>query len=205
MKTRVLSALSDALNAYLKLDAESQFRLAKLQGKVITIELLPFSFIFQCVFSAERIDITMDSDLPPDTILRGTPLQLFNVMAIKADRQRFFADDVSIDGNAEIGQQVIALFDALHIDWEEYLSRLVGDVPAYHAGKMVKHFCAWLSSTDESITEDIKEYLQEETEWLPTREALQDLFHDIDTLRLDVERSAAKINLLASHSDKEKS
>ena len=43
-------------------------------------------------------------------------------------------------------------------------------------------------------TED--EFVHEEMKWLPAREALQDFFNDIDTLRMDVDRIEAKIQHL---------
>ena len=47
-----LPSLSKAINAYLALDPESKHRLHDLQGKTITVELLPFHFIFSvCIHS----------------------------------------------------------------------------------------------------------------------------------------------------------
>ncbi len=52
---------SKAINAYLNLDPESQERLTKLQGKVITIEFLPMHFVFQCIFSEDSVTLQKDN------------------------------------------------------------------------------------------------------------------------------------------------
>ncbi len=117
-------------------------------------------------------------------------------MITKDNRHRFFAEDLIIEGNAEIGQQVIELFDELQIDWEDHLSHFVGDIPAYHAGRILSGMSKWLLGTEQTLAQNIKEYLHEEAEYVPTREALQDFFSEIDTLRMDVDRIEARINHL---------
>lgn len=203
MKKIFLQSLSTAINSYLRLDPESQLRLKKLADKAITIEILPFHWKFQCVFSATDIKIYADSDIETETSIRGTPLQMLGVMLTKENRNRFFAEDIVIEGNAEFAQQVIHLFDELHIDWEEHLSAVTGDVPAYKIGQAIKGVSNWLRDAEKSLTQNLNEYLHEEAEWLPTQEALQDFFHDVDTVRMDVDRAEARIHNLRTRLDDE--
>lgn len=191
-----LSALAKALNGYLQLDPESATRLQALQGKVVTIELLPFHFIFQCEFTLTGIQLHADVLLPATTAIKGTPLQMLGAMLAKENRHQFFSDDLVMEGDAEIGLQLVELFDAMQIDWEEYFSRLAGDVPAYHIGQVVRHVKNWLHQTNDSFINNVNEYIHEEKCWLPSRESLQDFFHDIDTIRMDTDRLEAKIKFL---------
>jgi ubiquinone biosynthesis accessory factor UbiJ len=198
MKNFFLNAITKALNTYLRLDPDSKLRLKKLQGKTIAVELLPFHLTFQCVFTAHGMKIHTDDVLVTDAKISGTPLQMLNVMMTKENRQRFFADDLSITGDAEIAQQVVDLFDELQIDWEEYLSMLVGDVPAHQVGRFIKNIETWLRKSEESFIDNVNEYVHEEAQWLPASEALQDFFAEIDTLRMDVDRIEARVNKLLS-------
>lgn len=199
MKKIFLSYLTKAINHYLGLDSESKPRLKKLQGKTITVELLPLHFTFQCVFTENHVNIKADELQTADTKICGTPLQMLSVMVAKDERQRFFAEDLIIEGDAEVGQQAVELFDELNIDWEEYFSRVVGDVPAYHAGRFMRGMRAWLQRTEKNFAQDINEFVHEEMGWLPAREALQDFFHDIDTLRMDVDRMEVTIKNLDTY------
>lgn len=193
MKKLFLPSINKAINSYLNLDPESKMRVKKLSGKAIAIELLPFHFHFQCVFSENKVEVYSDELMETETQIRGTPLQMMGVMINKENRQQFFAEDIVITGNAELGQQVIALFDELQIDWEEHMAQFVGDVPAYHVGRFVKKIGSWLRHSENSFSQDINEYVHEEAGLFPSSEAFQDFFNDIDALRMDVDRVEVRI------------
>lgn len=192
----MLSSLANALNSALALDPESKNRLHKLNGKSIGIELLPFHLQFQCSFSENGVTLHNSEILQTDTKLRGTPLQMLGVMLTKENRHRFFAEDILIEGNAEIGQQVINLFDHLQIDWEEQLSKLVGDIPAYHTSRLINKFKNAILDSGKNFCDQLNDYVHEEAKWLPSSEALHDFMSDIDALRMDVDRMEARINAL---------
>ena len=196
MKTFFRASLTKAINAYLHLDPESRQRLQKLQGKSITIEFLPFHFIFQCLFSEQGVDIQTEELVAADTTIRGTPMQMLGVMLAKENRHRFFADDLQMEGNAELGQQITELFDELQIDWEDHLSRLTGDVPAHHIGRLIQGVGNWLRQAEQTVTQNTSEYLHEEVACFPPAIALQDFYSDIDTLCMDVDRMEARIKQL---------
>jgi ubiquinone biosynthesis protein UbiJ len=204
LKKNLVPPLSKVINAYLNLDPESKQRVRKLQGKVIAIEFLPFHIQFNCVFNEDKVTLIADELIAADASLRGTPLQMLGVMIAKENRHRFFADDLVMEGDAAFGQQVVELFDHMKIDWEEHLSKLTGDVPAYHLGRIAGKFKSWLNTSQESFSQNINDYVHEEARWLPSREALQDFFTDIDTLRMDLDRLEAHIkNLTAKITDQE--
>lgn len=196
----ILTPISNALNKVLHLDPHSQDRLQKLNGKVVSIELLPLHFKFNCRFTEDGITIE-DKDVAVDTQIIGTPLQMLGVMFNKSNRQKFFSEDVKIIGDAEIGQQVIELFDELEIDWEEKASHYIGDVPTQHLSQFIKNAKNWLQETEKNLTKNMTDYIQEEKQWLPMREALDDFFNDIDILRMDVDRLEARIKKLKESED----
>lgn len=199
LKDTLVSLLNAAINRYLALDPEAKKPLARLDGRSIAITLKPFHLTFYGKFINQGIELSTHLDEEPDVTLCGTPWQLFATMMTKDKRQQFFADDVTIEGNTELGQQIIALFDHLQIDWEDLLARYTGDVPAYHIGKAAQGIKKWLRDTNTSLTANISDYLHEEANWLPTREALDDFFTDIDILRMDTDRIEARLEQLQSH------
>lgn len=196
IKKLLFPTLTAAINAYLHLDETSKGRLERLTDKVISIELLPFHFSFQCIFKPEGVEFVSEDTLPPDAQIQGTPLQMLGVALTKDNRQQFFAEDMTITGDADTAQQVIQLFDELDIDWEEYLSHITGDVPAHYAGRLLRKTRDWVNHFDRSLSQDISEYLQEEALLFPSKLALQDLFDDIDNTRMDVDRLSLRIKQL---------
>ena len=197
MKHVLLPVLQKALNRYLALDPESAVRLRALRGKVVTIELKIFPpLIFSLLFKDNEIEILSDLSEQPDLIIRGMPLSLLRLSVSDDKRKHFFGDDVTLEGNLELGQQVTDLFDQLEIDWEEYASRWVGDVSAHQLGRVVRDVKNFAERLRESLSRNINEYVHEEAELFPSEEALQDFFADVDTLRMDVDRLEARIENL---------
>ncbi len=200
----ITNYLPGALNRYLALDPESHARLHELQNKMVTIELVihetPFYKEsinkFQMHFSEAGIKLKTTEFSEPDTLIKGSPLSLLRMALTNEDRKKFFSEDVSIEGNLELGQQVIALFDALEIDWEEYLSRWVGDVSAHQLSRFTKKIKNISKRFQSTLEQNINEYVHEEVDLFPAPEALQDFFHDVDTLRMDADRLEAKIQKL---------
>jgi len=198
--------LQNALNKYISLDPESTKQLQKLKGKVVTIALTSQGpqeeddnsnlFLFQLIFTETNIELNSSDLINADTTIRGTPLTLLNMSANKSDRKKFFADDVSIDGNIELGQQVIELFDTLEIDWEEYLSHWVGDIAAHKLASIGKKIQGLGQRISETFMQNVNEYVHEEVDLFPTKEALKDLFQDIDTFRMDADRLELRIKKL---------
>lgn len=201
MQTRFLNCFQYALNRYLRLDPESDQQLKKLQDKVVKIELLGW-LDFYLIFTPEKIEVTSNHIDKPDTLIIGTPLSLLRMTFSQHDnRKQFFSDDVFIEGNLELGQQVIDLFDQLEIDWEEYLANKIGDVPAHHIGRIVSGIKGWCKNTREILLQDVTEYIHEETEWFPQQEIMKEFFNEIDVLRMDVDRLEASMNQLKKWSN----
>lgn len=197
LKDFFLNAITKAINAILHLDPDSESRLKDLKDKVITIELLPFHFKFQLIFSDLGIKVQEGDTLTFNTAITGTPLQMLAMLQAPDARHRFFSDDLTITGDALLGQKVVQLFDELSIDWEECLSHLIGDIPTHYASQMFKQVNSWMRQTQQSMVQNVNEYMHEELTLFPTPEELQDFFYDIDELQAAADRIAARINHLS--------
>lgn len=195
--------LEKALNTWLNLDPESSRHLQKLAGKIVAIKLTGVGIHFNLVFLEHKIQLESENLLVADTTIEGTPLRLLHLaLAPRAQRQHFFADDVSITGNLELGQQVIDLFDRLEIDWDEIAARFIGDIPAHHLGRFVRKVQEFGQQTQEAITQQVSEFVHEELTLFPPAEAVKDFFEDIDTVRLDADRLEARIKRLQATIEK---
>lgn len=183
------------LNRYLALDPESQHRLAALDGKLIKIELTPTPIVLNLSIQSGKIHLNNEVVDQPDVLIKGTPLSLLH-MSMAKDRKQFFSDDVSIEGNLELGQQIIDLFDTLEIDWEEHLSKIMGDVSSHQLGRLARGVKDVMNRFQESLLQNVNEYVHEEALIFPPREALNDFFNDIDVLRMDADRLEARVKRL---------
>lgn len=203
MNSFFLRQLEKALNRYLALDPESKKRLQRLEGKTITLELEVLRFCFQLVIQDQKIGVHSGENLSADLKIRGTPLNLFTLALSRDKKHHFFTELVTLEGDAELGQQVIALFEQLELDWEEYLAMAIGDLPANQLGRFTKKLFAWGKDAQESLAQNLKDYVHEEKTWLPPEEALQDFFKEVDELRLDMDRFEARVRQLIEETRKQ--
>lgn len=191
--------LEKALNRYLALDPEAKKRIALLQNKVVALELSGTPIKVQLLFTPTQIQLNWHDEvvLVPDITIRGTPLNLLH-MSISSGKQRrrFFVDTICVEGNMELAQQVLAIFDELEIDWEEQIAQCVGDIPAYHAGRMLRGVKQFGQQLRGVLRDNVDEYVHEEINWFPPAEALQDFMRGVDELRMDVDRLAARVAAL---------
>lgn len=196
LTARLLKTLTFSIQQLLKADAQSAKRLQRLNGKNLEITLKPFDFTFYLRIQDNDF---MLSDCAPEIIhatITGTPLQFAGVALFKADRNRFFAEDIQLSGDADAAHQIMKLFDELRIDWEDISSNIIGDIPAYRVSQFVKSTKNWLKTTCETLTHHIDDYVHEEANLAPSFFAVDDFLNDVDALRMQTDRLEAKMNHL---------
>ena len=103
---------------------------------------------------------------------------------------------MTIEGDAAVGREFQTALARLDIDWEEQLSRLVGDAAAHQVGRFWHGFQAWGQRASATLRRDGGEYLQWELRVLPPRPAVEQFLSAVDALREDTDRLAARIERL---------
>lgn len=191
-----LAALEAAANRYIALDPEGASRIAGLHGRVILIEVVGFGTRLFVIPGTKGIQLYGDYAGEPDCVLRGTPLALARMGVSRQKEDQFFSGEVQIGGDTHLAQAFGDLVGGLEVDWEEQLSRFVGDGLAHEVGSQARSVGRWGRRTGEILSEDVKEYLQEEARLLPSRYEIQAFLDDVDRLRDDQERLAARIERL---------
>jgi ubiquinone biosynthesis protein UbiJ len=188
-----------ALNQYMRLDPVSFKRLTSLTGKVVAVNLRGMDTIFYLIFGSAGVSVQGEFDGKPDATLIGTPMALARVSIMQDSEDSFFAGEVEIKGDVELGQRLKKILDEIDIDWEEHLSKLTGDVIAHQVGNVVRETRSWGEKTLNSLGRDIAEYLQEESRHLPGRIEMDHFLSGVDEVRSDVDRLEARIKRLQAH------
>jgi ubiquinone biosynthesis protein UbiJ len=135
------------------------------------------------------------SSTRPDATITGGPFSLLALSgpAPEAVLQR---GDVRIDGDAELAQKFRELALLLRPDLEEELSLVVGDVPAHQLGRFARAAFGWTRKAALTTVRNAAEYLGHERRDLIPRSEADQFLQGVDTLREDVDRLAARIDLL---------
>ncbi len=172
---------------------------AELKGKVVAIRIQDTALAMYFMFEPDCVVLASETDAEPDAVITGSLFTLARLATAPGDA-RFDPGTIDLTGNAEAARAFQRLLTHTRPDIEEELSGLIGDVAAHRIGLFAAGFRHWAVNARSTMAMNIREYLQEESRDLPTRFEVERFVRDVDTLRDDVERLAARIARLEGRS-----
>jgi len=198
LPTTVLAFLEMTINRALRFDPAALARLARLNNQVVKIHVLGLDLQLFVIAGADGVRILGDYDGEADTLIEGAP---FSLLSLLWDRERHsvYLGDVRIEGDLELGQRFQNILRDLDIDWEEMLSKVMGDVSAHQAANVASGAFHWIKQTAESFLLDTAEYITEERRDLPSVYEVQQFLQDVDDMQATADRLAQRIARLAKH------
>lgn len=157
-----------------------------------------FNYLF-LAFKSDSIYLSKDYNGPADLILRGSTFDFLRMAFIKKDKA--YTDiPLQVVGDMEFGKQ-FRDFSTLDIDYEEQLSKKIGDAIAYPLIQLLKTISLWGRQNIENLGQNVTNYVQTEMNWLVSDQELQ-FFSDVDDLRNDCARLEARLNSLQKGLDR---
>ena len=197
-QTMIANLLEITGNRLLEFDPGTAERLGDLEGKVFKLEFLIIDQELYFIPSKQGLQIKQEWSGPVDITVRGSPLAFaqFGLKQQGVDNKLFVDKRVSIEGDAELAQDFQKLIRELDIDFEELLSRFVGDVAAHQIGRGLNALRDWSLQSAESIRLNIQEYMVEEARILAPGWRVDKFIEEADALRADVERLEQRVRRL---------
>ncbi|HBH36280.1 MAG TPA: sterol-binding protein [Gammaproteobacteria bacterium] len=190
------------LNAVISMDEVTQQRLAELHGRRIAIEFREWNLTLLFVPDAQgRLQISTDDVDAADATIRATPFDFAETLRMERKEDQVFKGKITLDGDTRLAQRFSDILAMLEIDWEEQLSKLTGDVAAHQLGGMLRGFQRWARRNQRMMRDNLGEYLTEEKQLLPTAFEVAEWRAEVDRLRDDVDRLAARVVRLLSAAD----
>jgi len=193
--TTLAGALETLLDAWLRQDTANLTHLSELSGRVIELRARSPEFSLFFFPDARGVAVQSHFEGEPDAVISGTLANLLTSIGAKTE-DRLFTGTLSIQGDTDAAQRFQAALAGVEFDWEEQLSRVTGDVVAHQVGNLLRDFGRALRHGRETLRDDVGEYLQEEARILPTRVEAERFMQDVDSLRADVDRMAARLDRL---------
>ncbi len=207
--TPFLSAVETAINAWLKLDDDALPRFAELDGKIIRLHITGLDF--NLYFFPSESGIQVLGNYPSeedggvvDATIHGSPMALIRLSTSSNAGETMLKSDVEIDGDMHIAETFSAILKEVDIDWEELLSKLVGDIIAHQAGQVARGATSWFNETVEAMKLNTGEYISEESKLSPAEAEISHHMEQVDDVRMGVDRLEARINHLLNNKDKDK-
>jgi ubiquinone biosynthesis protein UbiJ len=197
---RELGALLErALNREIAASTAAADVLAGLAGESFAIEVLGLRL--RCVLRAVGERMLVEPGLvegaatdarSASVTLRATPLDLLR-LARAADVTSLKGTSAELVGSPEVAERFAALLKLARPDLEDGLARWIGDVPAHGLVRVAQDAGGWLVRAATALRMNTAEFLQEESRALPAALEAQAFYADVERLRDDVERAAARL------------
>lgn len=193
----ITALLEIALNRYLSLDPDAKRNFPALSEKVIQINIRDLDIVFFMKVFGGRIEVFSSYEDEIHCTMKASILSLMK-LGIASDASAL-SEDIEMSGDLDVGRQFRDLLARVDIDWEEIVSRYMGDIVAHKLGNAVRSLTSWGKKTSDSLRKDVGEYLQEESRQLPSAFEVSQFVTQVDDVRMGVDRAEARIKQLQKH------
>ena len=191
-----LFSLEKIINAYLQLDSDSIQRLSYLENKIIKVQITDWNTEFFMLPNKKRLQLVAISKKEPDTIISSTLLNFFKTICTKDSSSALFKNQIEISGDNGIGEQIRNVLTGIHIDWEEHLSQITGDILAHQIKVQVKHVAKFGKFFFRTLKMNIQDYLQHESQVTLSSEEVESFIQSVTDLQYNVDCIEAQIQRL---------
>jgi len=179
-----------ALDSALSGSSAAQRDLKQLDSKVIALELRELPLRLYFLPHDGKLKVRGDYHGKPDMTVRAAS---FALLEAGFKRSEAPPRGIELNGDAETAQTFSRLLKQADLDWEELLSRYVGDVAAHQVGLLARAVMRWSRDAAGRLGRDLAEYLVYESAILPPRHEVENFLDQVDHLKSDVDRLAARL------------
>lgn len=192
----ILATFARLLNRHIGASTVARQRAAALEGRSLAIEVEGLSLSVVMRVAGGRVEVVGVADAPADATLRGAPLALLGLL--EADSlSRLRAGRVELAGDVHVAEAFADMLRFARPDLEEEVAPWIGDIAAHQVGTALRGLDSWARRAARALEADVAEYLQEESAWLPGALEARAFYSDVERLRDDVERAAARLEKIA--------
>lgn len=132
--------------------------------------------------------IAGESNIPDATV--NIPPSLLLRLIAKDEAAKL---QISIEGDTHLAAELAKVFANMRWDYEDDLSKLVGDIPANKIGNFARDATNSVKETSINLAEMLSEYWQEEKPMIAKKRHVEEFNIQVDTLRADAARFEKKL------------
>jgi len=199
-----LASVEALFNRNISASTEARSLARRLEATSLLIEVEKMLRVRVCVFNGGLALLNgNEAGAVPGTSVPGTPVDATAVISgsapallqlLRGEGASVAARaGVQIRGDAEIANLYRQLFAAAKPDFEEELSRWIGDMPARRLSQVARSVRSWARRTRRTAGENIAEYLQEESRDLVSKPEHEEFLQGVDAVREATDRIEARL------------
>ena len=190
-------ALEVALNRALALDADTRAQLRTLHGQRVVLTLTSPPMALQVRVDGDALRVgPPDAEGEPDLGVRTTLGALLGQLPRLLDRSGEGVAPVGklrIEGDAELARRLQRLAQRFDPGWQQPFVAVFGEVVGVQVAKAVSAGMRQAQVAGRNLAESAAEFVTEESRDVVSKAELDAFHDDVDALRDDVERAAAKV------------
>jgi ubiquinone biosynthesis accessory factor UbiJ len=197
-----LASAEALFNRNIAASTEARSLARRLEGTSLQVEIEARLKVRACVFnsglalfSGADADAGAAHAAAADAVISGSAPALLQLLRGEGPSAATRAG-VQISGDAEIANLYRQLFAAAKPDFEEELSRWIGDMPARRLSEVARSVRSWARRTRRTAGENISEYLQEEGRDLISKTEHEEFLSAVDAVRESADRIEARLKHL---------
>ena len=199
-------ALEAALNRAVALDPDTRDALQPLDGRsvVLALDAAESPLAMRLLVEGDRLRVgPVNAEQTPDLAVRSTlgGVLSFGMQTLLPKLLGKRDDDeaavpvgrMRIEGDAELARRLQRLAERFDPDWQQPFTAVFGDVIGVQIANGVAAALRQACVGGQKFAESAAEYLTEESRDVVPRAELNAFYDDVDTLRDDAERLAARV------------
>lgn len=187
-------ALETALNHALALDEDTRHGLQALDGQhiVLTLTSPPLALQVRVDGTVLRVE-AVDAEREPDLGVRATLGGLIDQLPIFRSNNAPPVGKLRIEGDVDLARRLQKLAQTFDPDWQLPFVKVFGEVLGVQIAKAAAAALKHAQVAGRNLAETAADYVTEESRDVVPRAELAAFHDDVDALRDDVERIAARI------------
>lgn len=188
--------LEAALNRALALDPDTRESLRGLDGRRVVVRIATPPLALQIHVRGERLHVGAVEDGEPDLAVRGTLGGLLSQLPFFKRDDAPSVGTLRIEGDADLARRLQRLAARFSPDWQQPFTSVFGDVLGVQIAKAFAAGLGHARGAAGALAANVAEYVTEESRDVVARGELEAFYDDVDMLRDDVERLAARVSRL---------
>ncbi len=190
--------LQHVLDAQVEGSPRARELLASLEGRRMRVLVRHTPWEVTALAQEGRLQLLRGDTSAADVTLSGTPLSMLTLLRTDDPAAVIRRGDVTLAGDAEAGARFQELAVLLRPDIEAGLARVIGDVPAFGIGSLVRKALDFGRASVNTQAANVGEYLAHEKRLLVPQAEARQFIEGVDVLREHVDRLEARIAALES-------
>lgn len=189
--------LEAALNRALALDPDTRNALQALDGRRVTLAVDAPALTLQIRVDGSRLQVgPVESDEEPDLAVRSTLGGLLSQLPFLRRDDAPLVGRLRVSGDAELARRLQTLAERFDPDWQQPFTVVFGDVLGVQLANGLRAALKQMQVMGGNFAEHAAEYVVEESRDVVGKAELNAFHDDVDALRDDVERLAARARRL---------